>query len=545
MTTIKLKNGSGAPTTSDLVQGEPALDLTNKRLYTENASGAIIEVGTNPSTLTVDTNTLVVDATNNRVGVGTASPARILHVENDGLADLLLRDTSSYSVGTGPAVLFQGKDSGGTTTQFGAIYGVSNGSNSGELTFETRNSGSSAERMRIDSSGNVGIGTDSPPSTNNYKYLAVHAPTNAYLRLTNNTTGSTSSDGFDVVVSGVDAALINREAGAVKFHTSDTERMRIDSSGNVGIGTTSPNELLHIHENSSDGSWLRVTNSTTGAVGANGLLVGINSAEEANILNYSATALKFSTSATERMRIDSSGHVILNQSAGSSDNTLLRITGGTAGYSTLNLGDTDDSNVGNIQYNHSTNTLAFDVNNSERMRIDSSGNLLVGRSNINYGYGTAGAFILSTGQIQTEVAGACLALNNTSGTGTATIISLSRGNSGAGGIASSVGGTPSFVSASDVALKENIQDHGSELNNVMAIQTRVWDWKDKAKGSGEGVVAQELEQTGWADLVSEGAEGYKQVSGLGAVEIRLIKAMQEQQAMIEELKTEVAALKGE
>jgi hypothetical protein len=58
-------------------------------------------------------------------------------------------------------------------------------------------------------------------------------------------------------------------------------------------------------------------------------------------------------------------------------------------------------------------------------------------------------------------------------------------------------------------------------------------------------VAQELEQTGWADLVSEGAEGYKQVSGLGAVEIRLIKAMQEQQAMIEELKTEVAALKGE
>jgi hypothetical protein len=46
--TIKLKNGSGAPTTGDLVQGEPALDLTNKRLYTENASGVVIEVGTNP-----------------------------------------------------------------------------------------------------------------------------------------------------------------------------------------------------------------------------------------------------------------------------------------------------------------------------------------------------------------------------------------------------------------------------------------------------------------------------------------------------------------
>ena len=49
---IKLKNGSGAPLASDLVQGEPALDLTNKRLYTENASGTVIEIGTNPTSLT-------------------------------------------------------------------------------------------------------------------------------------------------------------------------------------------------------------------------------------------------------------------------------------------------------------------------------------------------------------------------------------------------------------------------------------------------------------------------------------------------------------
>jgi hypothetical protein len=51
--TIKLKNGSGAPTTGDLVQGEPALDLTNKRLYTENASGVVIEVGVNLALLQV------------------------------------------------------------------------------------------------------------------------------------------------------------------------------------------------------------------------------------------------------------------------------------------------------------------------------------------------------------------------------------------------------------------------------------------------------------------------------------------------------------
>ena len=52
-TTIKLKYGSGAPSTSNLVQGEPALDLTNKRLYSENGSGAIVEIGSNPSSLSI------------------------------------------------------------------------------------------------------------------------------------------------------------------------------------------------------------------------------------------------------------------------------------------------------------------------------------------------------------------------------------------------------------------------------------------------------------------------------------------------------------
>ena len=52
-TTIKLKNGSGAPTAGDLVQGEPAIDLTNKRLYTEDSGGSVIEVGSNPSSLSI------------------------------------------------------------------------------------------------------------------------------------------------------------------------------------------------------------------------------------------------------------------------------------------------------------------------------------------------------------------------------------------------------------------------------------------------------------------------------------------------------------
>lgn len=52
-TTIKIKSGSGAPNASSLLQGEPAFDLTNKRLYTEDANGAVIEVGSNPTVLSL------------------------------------------------------------------------------------------------------------------------------------------------------------------------------------------------------------------------------------------------------------------------------------------------------------------------------------------------------------------------------------------------------------------------------------------------------------------------------------------------------------
>jgi hypothetical protein len=215
---------------------------------------------------------LTILQSNGNVGIGTSSPSRILHVENNGLADLLLRDTSTYSVGTGPAVIFQGNDSGGTITQFGAIYGVSNGSNSGELTFETRNSGSSAERMRIDSSGNVGIGTSSPD-----QLLHISASSNPTIRIENtDTTASVNQTIGKIEFEGQDAstnasgvrAEIEAEYGGVggtsrlifkttnessttlsnsiflsyntqAFYTGNTERMRIDSNGNLLVGKTS------------------------------------------------------------------------------------------------------------------------------------------------------------------------------------------------------------------------------------------------------------------------------------------------------------------
>lgn len=128
-TTIKLKNGSGAPAASDLVQGEPAFDLTNKRLYTEDSGGTIIEIGTKPSTididagtidgatiggttaaagtfttltgsgdLVVDTDTLFVDVSADKVGVNTSSPSAALEVDGNAVAKTNTDTTNTGSV---------------------------------------------------------------------------------------------------------------------------------------------------------------------------------------------------------------------------------------------------------------------------------------------------------------------------------------------------------------------------------------------------------------------------------------------------------------
>ena len=103
MTTIKLKNGSGAPATSDLVQGEPALDLTNKRLYTENASGAIIEIGVSPST--IDINAGTVDGT--VIGGASAAAGTFTTFTSNGIDDnanaLAMTISSSEDISIGSA----------------------------------------------------------------------------------------------------------------------------------------------------------------------------------------------------------------------------------------------------------------------------------------------------------------------------------------------------------------------------------------------------------------------------------------------------------
>ena len=109
--------------------------------------------------------------------------------------------------------------------------------NSGSLQLATNN-GTTA--VTIDTSQNVGIGTTSPTPTNG-RALIIYETTYPRLTLRNSTTGQTSTDGYGLVGVGNDLYVENAEAGNLVFTTSNTERMRIDSSGNVLVGTTSVN----------------------------------------------------------------------------------------------------------------------------------------------------------------------------------------------------------------------------------------------------------------------------------------------------------------
>jgi len=192
--------------------------------------------------------TVTVEASGN-VGIGTTSPASELHIADisDEASIILERIDTSMSVNRIGALYFRAGES--TVADVASIQAWADGTWTDDdspsyLTFYTTPDASTTalERIRIGANGNVGIGTTTPS-----RHLHIHANTgSAYLQLTQASTGITDNDGFQITMGAAQVNLINRENGNMVFETNNTEKLRITSSGNVGIGTSSPSYPLHV-----------------------------------------------------------------------------------------------------------------------------------------------------------------------------------------------------------------------------------------------------------------------------------------------------------
>ena len=227
---------------------------------------------------------------------------------------------------------------------------------------------------------------------------------------------------------------------------------------------------------------------------------------------------------------------------------FVSIVSGTANTAGLLLGDTDSATIGRIEYDNSSNFMALYANSAERMRIDSSGSLLVGTTVASQSSGVGIKSLYSA----TDPAVSVVAAGSTNSTNGLLIYSTGaaayRFYVGLGG---TIYATSIVITAiSDQRLKENVRDIDTGLNAIMSLKPRRFDWKEgkgQDKKNVAGFIAQEFEEVFpecvSASLAGEDGIEYKNINHETLIPT-LVKAIQEQQALIIQLQADVAALKG-
>ena len=274
-------------------------------------------------------------------------------------------------------------------------------------------------------------------------------------------------------IAGIDSGSSN---GQLALYTTasgtSTERVRVDASGNVGIGTSSPTVGLQVDTGSD--SRIRLSNSNT--------VVG----------QLQATSSAFSVAAV----------------------------GGSV-------------------------PLTFYTNGSERARIDTAGRLLVGTTSLVSGFSAISTIVSAT---NTSSNITLKDTGTTYGTGTQYISFVNSSNAGAGSIQHTAVTTVAYATTSDLRLKENITDCPSALNIAQQIKVRSYNWKEDGRHVDYGFVAQELNHF-FPDAVCQGDDSEEILDpkqtwqvDYGKITPLLLKAIQEQQAIIQTLTDRVSAL---
>ena len=573
-TNIKTAVNTKADTTGDTFTGAVTFDAA----VTNNAAVTINSTATITGDLTVDTNTLFVDVSENRVGIGTTSfpsTEAILTLSGTGASTAMyfgggsdynfirsIREANNVHHMTFGYKYSDGSDVERMRIDSSGNVGIGTDSpdqkldiNNGNLRLETTNSQyvfasdtnavkaghryhvgdnyvatytASTERMRIDSSGNVGIGTTSPDTQ-----LHVHGAGSGNgtygaqitIGKNNGCKISSTQESTDDDVQGL--AFFTKSSGA--FANPAIERLRINSLGNVGIGTTSPTKTLHISDGANNTpTTFRIENTDTAietdqevnsiefytndsSTSGTGVTAKIAQVAENPGNQYGLAFSTYDAGLEEAMRIDESGKVGIGTT---SPAELLHVTGASTakiqitstsatGISGVHFGDPDDVNVGRVQYEHATNHMALHTSDTERMRIDSSGNVLVGTTTTDIAQATTetGIVLNNGGWYEGSRDGGTVGyFNRLSNNGE--ILSFRKDGTTVGSI-SVTGSATSYNTSSDERLKENIADSADAGSKVDAIQIRQFDWKADGLHQDYGVIAQELLEVA-PEAVSEG-----------------------------------------
>jgi hypothetical protein len=220
------------PAATDTLVGKATTDtLTNKTLTTPVISSLSSASATALTLQSAGTTAITVD-TSQKVGIGTASPSQLLHVNSAGAAIALIQST-----------LVAGNTNVETRyTSTNRSWGVGQNIIQTSSVFEVADITASATRLAIDSSGNVGIGTSSPTATGGYdKALDVVGGANGAGLYVRGSTNPSTVYGAIQYDNGSNRTNINAigTSNFLRFVTVDTERMRISSSGQLLVGTTS------------------------------------------------------------------------------------------------------------------------------------------------------------------------------------------------------------------------------------------------------------------------------------------------------------------
>ena len=642
MATLITKNSSTAssvPTAAQLVQGELAVNVTDKRLFTENSSGTVVELGTNPSTLalpngsangvaylngskvlttgsalTFDGSNLTVPAnvqsggnpvfysynggaagtvragiqmvgtdpsvrftvnntegmrlTSTGLGIGTSSPSDKLQIQkavstaySGGVIAGGLQINTGYAAGDG-SYGHNGITFYGDADNASFIYQIHDSSTDSQLVLGSNN----AERIRINGSGNVGIGTSSPVSK-----LHVNGGDGNNIRYQGTT------DSVALGLNGTTPFVGTVTNGSFAIQTNATTRALFDTSGNLGLGVT-------------PSAWqsgriaLEIGSSSTGVVAFNGTgndgLIALNAVRDATSWkyvnsNFASLAEQFNgkhiwyTAAsgtagnaitfTQAMTLSASGSLGLGITSPTNWGSYqgLEINGTSGGILSLLVNTTERGRLQTFSTEFDISAvgaipMVFNTNGSERARIDSSGNLLVGTTSL--AAGTAHTFQQTTASNYTTIFkssrstaaqnyGLYVYYDSAAPNGTGNEFLQCQDNAAVRATIRSNGGLANYsgnnVNLSDRREKTNFAPAGEYLSKICAIPVQTFNYIDQNAeedpGTTLGVVAQDVQAVA-PELVMESNWGTEENPKMRLsiyqtdLQYALMKALQELKA---------------